>query len=222
MTGREADDRSQEWKPEDYGEPDEGYGELLKYTLAGFAGGLVLGAILDWLGFQRAGWGQWLVRTLSGEGESVFEGIYALKQRMAGAASSMAEAYGWGKAIGLIFPWFVDGLSRLAGVDVYAIESFYVPWFYAMSDQMGANVAGLVYLRRREGSWRPAIVRYVRHPVMLTSLAVVFAAPLLIIALRMGGLVPATQTLTAVETIAANLCWLPPVVGWWMGRRERL
>jgi len=25
---------------------------------------------------------------------------------------------------------------------------------------------------------------------------------------------------TALETIAANLCWLPPLVGWWFGRRR--
>ena len=100
-------------------EHEEEYGELLKFTLAGFAGGLVLGAVLDWLGFQRSGWGQWLVRTLSGEGESILEGIYALRQRLRGAVGSMAEAYGWGKVTGMVFPWIVDAGSRLAGIDVY-------------------------------------------------------------------------------------------------------
>ncbi len=52
----------------------EGFGELIKFTVAGFAGGLILGAVLDSYGFQRSGVGQWLVRTFSGEGESIFEG----------------------------------------------------------------------------------------------------------------------------------------------------
>jgi hypothetical protein len=40
-------------------EPAEGgeeeYGELLKFTLAGFAGGLIAASILDGLGFQHSG-----------------------------------------------------------------------------------------------------------------------------------------------------------------------
>jgi hypothetical protein len=106
-------------------EHEEEYGELLKFTLAGFAGDLILGAVLDWLGLQRSGWGQWLVRILSGEGENIFEGIYALRQRLRGAVGSMAEAYGWGKITGMVFPWIVDAGSRMAGVDVYGVAGFY-------------------------------------------------------------------------------------------------
>jgi hypothetical protein len=98
-------------------EPEE-FGELLKYTAAGYAGGLLVGFMLDQLGFQRSAIGQWLVRTLSGEGESIFEGVYAIRARLAGRVGSMAEAYGWGKLLGMIFPWLVDAGSRLAGVDV--------------------------------------------------------------------------------------------------------
>lgn len=58
--------------------------ELLKYTGTGFVGGLVLGALLDSLGFQRSAVGQWVVRTLTGEGESLLEGIYALRQHLKG------------------------------------------------------------------------------------------------------------------------------------------
>lgn len=32
---------------------------------------------------------------------------------------------------------------------------------------------------------------------------------------------PGTQVLTAAETITANLCWLPPVVGWLSERRSQ-
>jgi hypothetical protein len=52
--------------------------------------------VLDQLGFQRSAIGQWLVRTLSGGGESIFEGIYAIRARLAGKVGSTAEAYGWG------------------------------------------------------------------------------------------------------------------------------
>ncbi|WP_198003762.1 hypothetical protein [Methanococcoides burtonii] len=45
-------------------------------------------------GYQTNPIGQWLVRTLSGEGESILEGIYSIRQRFLGGASTMAEAYG--------------------------------------------------------------------------------------------------------------------------------
>jgi len=46
-------------------EPEE-FGELLKYTAAGFGGGLLLAGAFDSLGLQRSGLAQWAVRTLSG------------------------------------------------------------------------------------------------------------------------------------------------------------
>ncbi|MBW7850994.1 MAG: hypothetical protein H3C38_10895 [Rhodospirillales bacterium] len=208
--GREQDDEGEE------------YGELIKFTFAGFVGGLLVAGILDWFGLERSGWGQWIVRTLSGEGESIFEGIYALRQRLAGATGSMAEAYGWGKVAGMVFPWIVDAGARLAGLDVQGTEGFFIPWFYAMSDQMGANVAGFLYLRRNNGHFAGAAASYVRNPVMLTSLAIVLVAPLGLFVGRAAGFSPNTQMLTAVETILANLCWLPPLVGWWTSGRNRV
>jgi hypothetical protein len=202
-------------------EPVEEFGELLRYTLAGFAGGLLLAGVLDNLGLQRNGLGQWAVRTLSGEGESLFEGAYALRRRLARSRGSMAEAYGWGKILGVGVPWAVDAISRLLGVNVYGVAGFYIPYVYALSDQIGANVSGLVFLRRREGSWRSALRAYVRHPVMMTSLVVVLGVPVALLAARLLGFRPTTQLLTAAETIAADLCWLPPLVGWWSERRAR-
>lgn len=108
----------------------------------------------------------------------------------------------------------MDFCSRLVGVDVYGIEGFYIPWLYTMPDQIGANLAGLAYLRRREGSWTRGMAAYARNAMMLTSAAVVLLAPLLVIVARASGFIPDTQVLTAIETIGANLCWLPPVVGW--------
>lgn len=201
--------------------PSEAFGELIKYTGAGFAGGLLLGAVLDSLGFQANAIGQWAVRTLSGEGESIFEGIYAFRRRLRGYTASMAEAYGWGKLIGMFVPWITDWVSRLLGVEVYGVSGFYIPYFYAMSDQIGANVSGLIFLRRREGTWLRAIRKYVRHPVMLASLVVVLIVPVGLLIARIMGFSPTTQTYTALETMAANLCWVPPLAGWLKEKKSK-
>ncbi len=197
----------------------EDFGELLRFTVAGFAGGLVLGAVLDRLGMQLSAVGQWLVRTLAGEGESLFEGAYALRRRLRGGPGSLAEAYGWGKLAGVAVPWVVDWGSRLAGVDTYGVGGFYIAFFYSMSDQVGANVSGLVYLRRRHGGWRRAVGAYARSAVLLTSLAVILVVPLGLLAARLLGFSPTTQVYTGLETMAANLCWMPPLVGWLLERR---
>ncbi len=199
--------------------PGEAFGELLRYTVAGYGLGLCLGALFDWLGWEQSGLGQWAVRTLAGEGESVFEGLFALRRRLAGAVGSMAEAYGWGKALGMVVPWGIDAGSRLLGIDVYGVEGFYIPYFYALSDQIGANLSGLVYLRRTTGRWGSALRAYVRHPVMLASLAVVLLVPVGLLTARLLGFQPTTQVYTALETIAANLCWVPPLIGWLQGHR---
>lgn len=198
----------------------EEFGELVKYTGAGFAGGLALGAILDYFGLSTSPIGQALVRTLAGEGESILEGIFAFKKRIASAAGSMAQAYGWGKLLGMAFPWIVDGVSRLAGVDVYGIEGFYIPYFYALSDQIGGNVSGFVFLYRKEEGFSGTLRAYFRHPVMLTSLLVILLVPAGLFIARLAGFSPTTQVTTALETIAANFCWLPPLVGWVSERRE--
>ncbi|MCQ1536647.1 hypothetical protein FTO70_13405 [Methanosarcina sp. KYL-1] len=192
----------------------EEFSELIKYTLPGYAIGLLAGIFLDLQGYQRSPVGQWIVRTLAGEGESIFEGIYSVRQRFRKAEGSMAEAYGWGKLFGLAVPWVIDLGSRLAGVDVYGIQGFYIPYFYALSDQIGANISGLLFLRRKEGAWKAGLNRYVRHPVMLASLFVITLVPLGLFAARFLGFSPTTQTFTALETIAANLCWVPPLMGW--------
>ena len=211
-----TDQREPEKAPE-----KEEFAGLLKFTATGFLGGLLAGILLDSLGFQRSAIGQWIVRTLSGEGESIFEGIYALRQRIRRAAKSMAEAYGWGKFLGMTVPWWIDWGSRLLGVDVYGVEGFYIPYFYALSDQIGANISGFIFLYRKEGSSGKAFTQYFRHPVMLTSLMIILIVPLGLFVTRLLGFSPTTQTLTALETIVANLCWLPPLVGWLKERIPR-
>jgi hypothetical protein len=200
-------------------EPGEEFGELLKFTLAGFAGGLVLAVGLDSLSLSRSALGQWIVRTLAGEGESIFEGIFAMRKRALGGAASMAEAYGWGKFFGIAFPWIIDGLSRLAGIDVYGIEGFYIPFFYALSDQIGGNVSGFMYIRRRSPTLKDAGRSYFTNPVMVSGLVLILAVPLGLLAARMMGFSPSTQVRTALETIMANLCWVPPLLGWLAERR---
>jgi hypothetical protein len=133
---------------------------------------------------------------------------------------SLAEAYGWGKLLGMAFPWIVDGGSRLAGVDVYGIEGFYIPYFYALSDQIGANVSGFIFFRRKERSFLGTLKRYFTDPVMVASLTVILMSPLGLFSARVAGFSPTTQTFTALETIAANLCWLPPFIGW-IAERKR-
>ena len=201
----------------DMSEPEqenEGFGELLKYTLVGYGGGLLFGALFDSFGFQQSAIGQWIVRTLSGESESIFEGLFAFRRRLHKNSGSMAEAYGWGKFLGISVPWIIDFGSRHVGVNVNGIEGFYIPYFYALSDQIGANISGLIFLRRRERSWQGAFRQYIHHPVMLTSLLVIFVVPIGLLFARILGFSPSTQISTALETIAANACWLPPLVGW--------
>ena len=199
---------------ENKGSEQKEVGELLQYTGAGFVGGLAAGAVLDHLGLQESPVGQWIVRTLSGEGESLFEGIYAFRQRLSGLPGSMAEAYGWGKFSGMLLPWIIDWGSRMAGVDVYGVEGFYIPFFYALSDQLGASIAGFVFLRRSSETWGESVREYVRHPVMLTSLIILLVVPAGLLAARLLGFSPTTQISTAIETIVANLCWVPPLIGW--------
>jgi hypothetical protein len=195
-------------------EEEEGrFSELIRFTIPGYLVGIMLGLVLDGFGLQTSGVGQWLVRTVAGEGETLFEGAYALRQRLRRRIPSMAEVYGWGKLMGMLVPWLVDWGSRGLGVDVYGVESFYIPFLYGMADQVGANISGFVHLRRREGEWILALRAYLRHPVMVSSLLVVLFVPVGLLLARWLGFSPQTQLLTALEVIAANLCWVPPVVG---------
>lgn len=198
----------------------EEFGELLRYTAAGYVGGLLLGAVLDSFGLSRSGVGQWLVRTLAGEGESILEGVFAIRRRLAGKVGSLAEAYGWGKLVGMGVPWIVDAGSRAVGIDVYGPQGFYIPFFYAMSDQVGAGIAGFIFLRRQTPTLGHAVRAWFRNPVMLAGLLVVLLVPLGLLVARLVGFSPSTQVLTALETIAANLCWVPPLVGWLSERRR--
>jgi len=201
-------------------ESESGFEELLRYTLAGYIGGLVAGVILDTLGFQRAALGQWLVRTLGGEAESIFEGFFALRQRILRKGASIAESYAWGKFLGMIAPWIIDAISRLLGLDVYSVEGFYIPYFYAMGDQIGANLAGIFHFRQETGDWTTAFRRYFRHPVMLASLGIILIVPVGLLVARLLGFSPTTQVATAIEIIASNLCWIPPAVGWLTEKRH--
>ena len=206
--------------PEQHGREEGGFTELVRYTLPGYIVGLLLGAGLDGLGLQTSALGNWLVRTLTGESESLFEGAFALRQRIQGRNRGMAEAYGWGKLIGVALPWLIDWGSRAAGLDILAVEGFFIPYFYGMTDQMVGNLSGLLFLRRQEKKWKPALGAYFRHPVMVSGLILILALPLVLLVGRMLGFSPRTQVLTGLETMVANLCWIPPIVGSFVERRE--
>lgn len=105
VKNEEFSEESPEEFPEgEFPEEGEGFSELIKYTIPGYILGLLAGVFLDFQGYQRSPVGQWLVRTLAGEGESIFEGIFSIRQHLRKAEGSMAEAYGWGKFSGLPFP----------------------------------------------------------------------------------------------------------------------
>ncbi len=202
-------------------EEKEEFGELIKFTFAGFAGGLGLGWVLDRLGLEQNPVGEWAVRTLAGEGESILEGVFSIKKRLSGETHSLAQAYGWGKLIGMTVPWWIDLTSRLSGVNVYGWQSFYIPYFYALSDQIGANVSGFIYIYRHEGGFKKAFIRYIKNPVMLTSLMVILIVPVGLLTARLLGFTPRTNLFVALETVVANLCWLPPLVGMLAEKRKK-
>jgi len=79
----------------------------------------------------------------------------------------------------------------------------------------------LFFLKNKEQSWLKAIEQYVHHPVMLTSLLIILFVPVGLLVARLIGFSPTTQIYTALETIAANLCWVPPLVGWLIERYHR-
>ncbi len=106
----------------------------------------------------------------------------------------------------MVVPWMVDWGSRLMGIDVYGTEGLYIPYFYALGDQIGANTSGAVFLRRREGSWARAWRQDSRHPVMLASLAIVLIVPIGLLPARVLGFSPTTRVCPALEPIAANRC----------------
>jgi hypothetical protein len=55
---------------------------------------------------------------------------------------------------------------------------------------------------------------------MLASLLVILLVPLGLLSARSFGFSPTNQVLTALETVVANLCWVPPLVGWLRERRH--
>lgn len=201
-------------------EEGAGFNELIRYTLPGYAAGLLLGAVLDGLGLQTSALGNWLVRTVTGESESLFEGAFSLRQRLQGRVEGMAEAYGWGKLIGVALPWLIDWGSRAAGLDVFAVEGFYIPYFYGMSDQLAANLSGLLFLRRKREKWAMALSAYFTHPVMVSGLILILVLPFVLLVGRLLGFSPRTQVLAGLETVVANLCWIPPLVGSYFERRR--
>jgi hypothetical protein len=144
------------------------FGKLIRYTLSGYMGGLILGLFLNMPGFHRSVVGQWLVRIFPCEGESLLEGLFAVRRRLRRAQIGMAEAYGWGKFVCMTILWWIDAISRALGMDVYHAQGSYIRYFYAVSDQIGGNLIGLILLQRSSKPWREALSACFRHPVMVS------------------------------------------------------
>ena len=220
----------------------KGYKELSLFTFVGFAGGLGLGALLDALGFSGSAVAEWAVRTLSGEGEDLAEGAWVLRSRLrrqkraeneAGeeegeeteekslvwVEEEAAEAYGTGKVVGMVFPWIVDAVSRLAGVDVRSPEGSYVAYFYSLADQLFATLNGLRYHVRRAGSFWGGVKGYFHDPVMVASFSVTTLPFVILYLVRSGGWRPDLLLLAAIEGVLLNLCWVPPLAAWFWDRR---
>lgn len=210
----------------------KGYKELSLFTFVGFLGGLGLGAVLDALGFSTSALGEWAVRTLSGEGEDLAEGVWVVRSRLQRdraaeekegeeetSRSEAAEAYGTGKVLGMAFPWAVDAFSRFAGVDVRAPEGSYVAYFYSLADQIGANLSGLRHHLRQVGGLRAGLVSYCHDPVMVASLTVITLPLAILYLVRSAGWRPDLLVLAALEGMLLNLCWVPPLVAWVWDRR---
>ena len=58
----------------------EEFGERHECTRVGYRSGPALGGTQAGPGLQSSAVGQWLVRDLAGEGESLLEGVYASRQ----------------------------------------------------------------------------------------------------------------------------------------------
>ena len=107
------------------------------------------------------------------------------------------------------------------GIDSRSAEGFFVAYFYAMSDQIGANFLGFIYIMRQEGKVFRTVMVYFKNPVMLTSLLIILVVPVGILLVRLFGFYPHTQKLVSLETIISNICWLPPFVGILWERKKR-
>ena len=130
-----------------------------------------------------------------------------------------AEAYGAGKVVGMAFPWVVDAVSRLAGVDVRAPEGSYVAYFYSLADQLFATLNGLRYHVRRAGSFWGGVKGYFHDPVMVASFTVVTLPLIALYLVRSSGWRPDLLLWVAVEAVLLNLCWVPPLTAWFWDRR---
>jgi len=103
---------------------------------------------------------------------------------------------------------------------LYAARGFFIPYFYAMSEQIGANVSGLIFTKRRGLTWPAAWSNHLRQPSMAASLGIIVLVPCGLPLARLLGYGPTSQMSTALATIAANVCWFPPLVGW-LGERHQ-
>jgi len=195
--------------------------ELLRFTLVGYIGALTAGALLDFFQYPLSPAGQWVVRALAGQGAGLVTMRGAVIRERRRGAFAMVRTYGHRRLAVLILPWVIDYASRRWGVAVNGVAGFYIPCFYALTAQLDTNLRGWSQLRRDSRNWQAALRAYGRDPALATGLAILVGVPLLMLGMRVLGFRPLTHTRTAVETILANLCWLPALAAWLKARRGR-
>ena len=110
-------------------EESEEFSELIKYTIPGY----ILGFLQGFSGFPGISAEPCRGSGLSGlcrRGESIFEGIFP-SASASGRLKEVWQKLMAGENFRDCFSLIIDLGSRLAGVDVYGVEGFYIPYFYA-------------------------------------------------------------------------------------------
>lgn len=205
--------------PQQQKEAWQHFEELLRFTLVGFIGGLTAGSLLDFFQYPVSPLGQWLVRALAGQGAGLVMIRGAVIRERRRGAFAMARTYGHRRLAILTLPWIIDAASRRWGGDTNGLAGFYIPYFYALTAQMDANLRGWVRIRQSSGNRRAAWEAYIRDPGLLSGLLILVGALLVLLGLRSLGFQPLTYTRTAGETLLVNLCWLPALIAWLKARK---
>ena len=76
---------------EEFFEEGEDFSELISIQFPGTSLGLLAGFFLDFQGYQWGPVGQWFVRTLAGEGESILK-EFSIRQRLLKAEGNMVKS----------------------------------------------------------------------------------------------------------------------------------
>ena len=187
---------------------------LLRFTLVGYIGALTAGSLLDFFQYPLQPPGEWLVRALAGQGAGLVAARGAILTERRRGAFAMARTYGYRRLLVLLIPWGIDYGSRRWGIATHGVVGFYLPFCYALTAQIDLNLQGWRRLRPTRRDLQSTVTAYWRDPSLRTGLLILLLVPVALVAVRSSGFRPTTYTRIAMETLLANLCWLPPLVAW--------